>query len=126
MNNRNLIRIIAGFVIYVAVYICTTLLPLESWFAPDQVIYVKLVAFLVPYLIVGYDVLWTAVRNIGHGQLFDENFLMSIATRARSRGYSSRKPSSTSPKRPPSCCSTRWANCSRITPWTGRASPSPH
>ena len=40
----------------------------------------KLVAFLVPYLIVGYDVLWTAVRNIGHGQLFDENFLMSIAT----------------------------------------------
>lgn len=80
MNNRNLIRIIAGFVIYVAVYICTTLLPLESWFAPDQVIYVKLVAFLVPYLIVGYDVLWKAVRNIGHGQLFDENFLMSIAT----------------------------------------------
>lgn len=38
------------------------------------------VAFMVPYLIAGYDVLWSAVRKIAHGQLFDEEFLMSIAT----------------------------------------------
>ena len=36
--------------------------------------------YLIPYLIVGWDVLWRAVRNIAHGQVFDENFLMSIAT----------------------------------------------
>ncbi len=35
---------------------------------------------LVPYLIVGYDVLLKAFRNISHGQLFDESFLMMIAT----------------------------------------------
>ena len=39
-----------------------------------------LAVLAIPYLIVGYDVLWSAVRNIFHGQLFDENFLMAIAT----------------------------------------------
>ncbi|MCH5191116.1 MAG: cadmium-translocating P-type ATPase [Oscillospiraceae bacterium] len=42
--------------------------------------YVALPMFLIPYLIAGYDVLWKAVRNIAHGQVFDENFLMAIAT----------------------------------------------
>ncbi|MGI6590766.1 MAG: heavy metal translocating P-type ATPase [Eggerthellaceae bacterium] len=79
MNTR-LIRIIVGFALYIAVYAGSVLLPLGTWFTASQQLYVKLVAFLVPYIIVGYDVLWTAVRNIGHGQLFDENFLMSIAT----------------------------------------------
>ena len=41
---------------------------------------IKTVLFLLPYLIVGWDVLWSAVRNIVHGQVFDENFLMSLAT----------------------------------------------
>ncbi len=41
---------------------------------------IKAVLFLLPYLIVGWDVLWSAVRNISHGQVFDENFLMSLAT----------------------------------------------
>lgn len=36
--------------------------------------------YLAPYLMVGYDVLWSAVRNILHGQIFDENFLMCVAT----------------------------------------------
>ena len=36
--------------------------------------------YLVPYLIIGYDVLYRAVRNIGNGQVFDENFLMALAT----------------------------------------------
>lgn len=35
---------------------------------------------LLPYLVIGYDVLWSALRNILHGQIFDENFLMAIAT----------------------------------------------
>ncbi|QNL45326.1 cadmium-translocating P-type ATPase [Oscillibacter hominis] len=36
--------------------------------------------YLIPYLIIGWDVLWRAVRNIAHGQVFDENFLMALAT----------------------------------------------
>ncbi len=40
----------------------------------------KLLLFLVPYGVVGWDVLWKAVRNIAHGQVFDENFLMSLAS----------------------------------------------
>ena len=40
----------------------------------------QLAAFLVPYFVIGWDVLWKAIRNILHGQIFDENFLMVIAT----------------------------------------------
>ncbi len=36
--------------------------------------------FLVPYLLVGWDIVYKAVRNISHGQVFDENFLMTLAT----------------------------------------------
>lgn len=39
-----------------------------------------LLIYLVPYLIVGYDVLWEAAEGIAHGELLDEDFLMSIAT----------------------------------------------
>lgn len=41
---------------------------------------IRLIAFLVPFGVIGWDVLWRAVRNILHGQIFDENFLMSLAT----------------------------------------------
>ncbi len=40
----------------------------------------QLTLFLIPYLIIGYDVLWAAVRNILRGHMLDEKFLMSIAT----------------------------------------------
>ena len=36
--------------------------------------------YLIPYLVIGWDVLWRAVRNIKNGQVFDENFLMAVAT----------------------------------------------
>ena len=67
-QKKGLVRIGAGAVLLVAAY----LLPVEGWAA--------LVAFLVPYAVVGWDVLWKAVRNILHGQVFDENFLMALAT----------------------------------------------
>ncbi len=38
--------------------------------------------FVVPYLIIGWDILWEAVEHILHGQVFDENFLMAVATLA--------------------------------------------
>ncbi|MDD3164580.1 MAG: heavy metal translocating P-type ATPase [Oscillospiraceae bacterium] len=41
---------------------------------------VRLLAYLIPYAIVGWEIIWKAVRNLTHGQLLDENFLMSIAT----------------------------------------------
>ncbi len=41
---------------------------------------VKTLLYLVPYLTVGYDILWKAVKGIGNGQLLDENFLMAVAT----------------------------------------------
>ncbi len=40
----------------------------------------RIAAFLVPYAIIGWRVLWKAARNILHGQIFDENFLMALAT----------------------------------------------
>lgn len=40
----------------------------------------ELIIFLTAYVIIGIDILWKAVRNITRGQVFDENFLMTIAT----------------------------------------------
>ena len=40
----------------------------------------KLIVALAAYFVIGYDVLWRAIRNIFRGQVFDENFLMTIAT----------------------------------------------
>ena len=47
---------------------------------PDVKWYFELILWLVPYLIIGYDVLLLAARGLIHGQLLDENFLMAIAT----------------------------------------------
>ena len=40
----------------------------------------KALAFAVPWLVIGWDVLWDAIRGISHGQVFDEKFLMAVAT----------------------------------------------
>ena len=42
--------------------------------------FVRLGVFLAAYFTAGWDILWKAVRNIAHGQVFDENFLMTIAS----------------------------------------------
>ncbi len=63
-----LIRIISSIVLLIA----ACLLPFEG--------YLQLLVFLVPYAVVAYDVLWRALKNILHGEVFDENFLMSLAT----------------------------------------------
>ena len=53
-----------------------------AWMETGGTIYAldRLLLFLIPYLVIGWDVLWRAVRNIAHGQVFDENFLMALAT----------------------------------------------
>lgn len=65
-----LIRIIAAGVLLVA----AGLLPFEEKSIP------RLIAYLIPYGVIGWDILWKAVRGIIHGQVFDENFLMCVAT----------------------------------------------
>ncbi len=56
-------------------------MPLATWLGSETAaLWVEFALFLVPYLIAGYDVLLRAAKNIGHGQVFDENFLMSVAT----------------------------------------------
>ena len=42
--------------------------------------YVRLMSYLVPYFVIGYDILRKAVKGICRGQVFDENFLMAVAT----------------------------------------------
>ena len=67
-QKRNLWRIVAAGVLLAA----AALFPSEG--LP------RLGIFLIPYLLVGYDVVWSALRNILRGQVFDENFLMALAT----------------------------------------------
>lgn len=67
-QKKNLYRIILAAICY----ILAALLPLEG---PG-----RLAVYLVCYAIIGWDIVWKAVRNILHGQVFDENFLMTVAT----------------------------------------------
>ncbi len=75
MNRKQksaLIRIIISLVLLIAI---------KAAFAFSEIICdYKIIAYLIPYAIIGWDVLWKAIRNILRGQVFDENFLMAIAT----------------------------------------------
>ena len=79
-QKRTLIRIIIAIALFVGVYVATELHILSAIVPKPNTIYLEFVLFLIPYLLAGYDVLYRAIRNIGHGQVFDENFLMGIAT----------------------------------------------
>ena len=63
-----LLRIIVAAVLFAA----GGLLHLEGW--------AELGVYLVCYAVIGWDIVWKAITNILHGQVFDENFLMTIAT----------------------------------------------
>ena len=71
-----LYRIIAAAVIYVPLFVLEHMGKLEF----QSEIPVQFLLFMIPYLIVGWHIIYRAVRNISHGQVFDENFLMCIAT----------------------------------------------
>ena len=71
-DKKLLIRIIVAAVLYAVGLTLHFTLQLPWW--------AELTMFAVVYLIVGYDVLLRAVKNICHGNIFDENFLMTIAT----------------------------------------------
>ncbi|HIQ74604.1 MAG TPA: cadmium-translocating P-type ATPase [Candidatus Cottocaccamicrobium excrementipullorum] len=75
-HKKMLVRIIVTFILFVVLMIFSHSgnYPWMSQFPGGFVL------FLIPYLIIGYDIIWKAARNIRNGQVFDENFLMMIAT----------------------------------------------
>ncbi len=74
-QKKMLYRIIAAFVLFFALMIA------EHTGALSGVNPLLLfVLYVIPYLMIGYDIIWKAFRNIRHGQVFDENFLMMLAT----------------------------------------------
>ncbi len=68
-QRKMLLRIIAAGVLLIAAELISERVPVPGW-----------LLFLIPYVIIGWDVIWKAVRNIRNGQVFDENFLMGLAT----------------------------------------------
>lgn len=75
-QKKMLARIIAAFIIYILAIISEHSGLLEQFSGP----WPKLIIFLVPYLVIGWDIIYKAGRGILNGQVFDENFLMTIAT----------------------------------------------
>ena len=63
-----LVRILAA----AALLIAMNFVPAQGW--------IRFVLYLIPYLIIGYDILWKAIKGIKNGQVFDECFLMAVAT----------------------------------------------
>lgn len=66
---KQVIRLVIGAIVFVA-----------AMFVPDDPWWLRLIAFLAAYFIIGYKVIFKAVRNISYGKVFDENFLMAIAS----------------------------------------------
>ncbi len=80
-QSKKRIRIIVALAIFACVFIFAEFFPVARLVGGDiSALYLEFGLFLIPYLLAGYDVLYKALRNIGNGQIFDENFLMSIAT----------------------------------------------
>ena len=65
-------KVLYRIVIAAVLILIIRFLPLQGW--------IKFVAYMVPYLVIGYDILRKAVLGIVHGEIFDENFLMAVAT----------------------------------------------
>lgn len=60
--------------------IISAVLVIGLQFIPVNDPYIRLTLFMIPYLIIGYDILKKAILGIVHGEVFDENFLMAVAT----------------------------------------------
>ena len=65
-------HLLARIIVAAVLFAAGGLLHLEGW--------VELGVYLVCYAVIGWDIVWKAITNILHGQVFDENFLMTIAT----------------------------------------------
>ena len=79
-ERKNLIRIVVALVLFAVIFAVDKIVGLAGVFAGKAGWVFPFALYLAVYLLIGYDVLWRAIRNIAHGQVFDENFLMCIAT----------------------------------------------
>ena len=79
-ERKNLIRIIVALALFVVLFVTDKAIGLGNVFEGPAAWVFPFCLYLVVYLIIGYDVLWRAARNIVHGQVLDENFLMCVAT----------------------------------------------
>lgn len=70
--NKKQKKVLIRILVSAALMVILTLLPLDG--------YLRLGLFLIPYLIIGYDILKKALKGIKNKQVFDENFLMAVAT----------------------------------------------
>lgn len=71
-----LTRILVTAILYVALVAADHMKMLPAMFEGWK----RLFLYLIPYFVIGWDILYKAVRNIKNGQVFDENFLMAVAT----------------------------------------------
>ena len=71
-QKKVLVRIIAALMLLAGVILLDKLALLPRW--------AMIVLYLVPYFVIGYDILWKALKGIKNRQVFDENFLMAVAT----------------------------------------------
>ena len=69
-------RIIAAFIIYITLAVTDHMEILPKGLG----LWGKMALYLVPYVLIGWDIVYKAFRNIRNGQVFDENFLMTVAT----------------------------------------------
>ncbi len=74
-QKKMLYRIIVTFLLFAVLMVCEHTGGMDGW---NKI--VLFVIYLVPYLVIGYDIVYKAARNISHGQVFDENVRMMIAT----------------------------------------------
>lgn len=79
-EKKNLVRILVALGLFAVLFTVDKILVLGSVFGGGYGWLFPFALYLAVYLIIGYDVLWKAIRNIVHGQVFDENFLMCVAT----------------------------------------------
>lgn len=79
-EKKNAIRILISLGLFSIIFIADLVIGLAEVFAGGYGWLFSFALYLAVYLIIGHDVLWKAIRNIVHGQVFDENFLMCVAT----------------------------------------------
>ena len=78
---KNLVRIIVSLALFIAIFSIDLAIGLDSVIKNSQINWIlPLGLYLIIYFIIGYDVLFKAIKNIVRGHVFDENFLMCIAT----------------------------------------------
>lgn len=77
-QKKMLLRIIIAAVIWAAGFAVEHIFPAEERFSLLGILHLAI--FTAAYLVIGWDILWKAIRNISHGQVFDENFLMVVAS----------------------------------------------